>query len=57
MCRLVTSSAPCAGCCGNFWRSGVRQLVVGARKEDVERRQEACTVLARYAQTGGINYS
>lgn len=34
--ELVTSAAPCIQCYGNLWWSGLRRLVVGARKEDVE---------------------
>ncbi len=34
--ELVTSSQPCIQCYGNLWWSGLRRLVVGARKEDVE---------------------
>ncbi|MBN1246945.1 MAG: nucleoside deaminase [Anaerolineae bacterium] len=34
--ELVTSAQPCIQCYGNLWWSGLRRLVVGARKEDVE---------------------
>lgn len=35
--ELVSSAQPCIQCYGNLWWSGLRRLVVGARKEDVER--------------------
>jgi tRNA(Arg) A34 adenosine deaminase TadA len=34
--ELVTSAQPCIQCYGNLWWSGLRRLVVGATKEDVE---------------------
>jgi tRNA(Arg) A34 adenosine deaminase TadA len=34
--ELVTSSQPCIQCYGNLWWSGLRRLVVGATKADVE---------------------
>ena len=34
--ELVTSGQPCIQCYGNLWWSGLRRLVVGARKEDIE---------------------
>ena len=34
--ELVTSAQPCIQCYGNLWWSGLRRLVIGARKEDVE---------------------
>lgn len=36
-CELVTSAEPCAMCYGAVLWSGVRRLVCGARREDVER--------------------
>jgi len=35
--ELVTSAQPCIQCYGNVWWSGLRRLVVGATKADVER--------------------
>jgi tRNA(Arg) A34 adenosine deaminase TadA len=35
--ELVTSCEPCAMCLGAVHWSGVRRLVIGARREDVER--------------------
>ena len=35
--ELVTSCAPCAMCLGAIHWSGVERLVIGARREDVER--------------------
>ncbi len=34
--ELVTSAQPCIQCYGNLWWSGLRRLIVGASKEDVE---------------------
>jgi tRNA(Arg) A34 adenosine deaminase TadA len=34
--ELVTSAQPCIQCFGIVWWSGLRRLVVGATKEDVE---------------------
>ncbi|HDQ34703.1 MAG TPA: nucleoside deaminase [Chloroflexi bacterium] len=34
--ELVASAQPCIQCYGNLWWSGVRRLVIGARREDVE---------------------
>ena len=34
--ELVTSAQPCTQCYGNLWWSGLRRVVIGARKEDVE---------------------
>jgi tRNA(Arg) A34 adenosine deaminase TadA len=34
--ELVTSAQPCIQCFGNLWWSGLRRLVVGATKDDVE---------------------
>jgi tRNA(Arg) A34 adenosine deaminase TadA len=34
--ELVTSAQPCIQCYGNVWWSGIKRLVVGARKSDVE---------------------
>ena len=34
--ELVTSAQPCIQCYGNLWWSGLRRLVIGATKEDVE---------------------
>jgi tRNA(Arg) A34 adenosine deaminase TadA len=34
--ELVTSAQPCIQCYGNLWWSGLRRLIVGATKEDVE---------------------
>ena len=34
--ELVSSAQPCIQCYGNLWWSGLRRLVVGARKKDVE---------------------
>lgn len=34
--ELVTSAQPCIQCYGNVWWSGVRRLVTGASKDDVE---------------------
>ena len=33
---LVSSAQPCIQCFGNVWWSGIKRLIVGARKEDVE---------------------
>jgi tRNA(Arg) A34 adenosine deaminase TadA len=34
--ELVTSAQPCIQCYGNLWWSGLRRLVIGATKDDVE---------------------
>ena len=34
--ELVSSAQPCIQCYGNLWWSGLRRLVIGATKEDVE---------------------
>ncbi|MGC9469495.1 MAG: nucleoside deaminase, partial [Anaerolineae bacterium] len=34
--ELVTSAQPCIQCYGNVWWSGLRRLVIGATKDDVE---------------------
>jgi tRNA(Arg) A34 adenosine deaminase TadA len=36
MCDLVTSAEPCAQCYGALIWSGVRRVVIGARREDAE---------------------
>jgi tRNA(Arg) A34 adenosine deaminase TadA len=35
--ELVTSAQPCIQCYGNLWWSGLRRVVIGAGKHDVER--------------------
>jgi len=88
--ELVTSAQPCIQCYGNLWWSGLRRLVIGARKDDVESltgfaegplgddwrenlehrppllpisvvtdvlRDEACRVLQRYRDMGGLIYN
>jgi len=35
--RLVTSAQPCLQCFGMIWWSGVREVLIGATAEDVER--------------------
>jgi tRNA(Arg) A34 adenosine deaminase TadA len=47
--ELVTSAAPCIQCYGNLWWSGLRRLVVGARKEDVEALTSATCCARRHA--------
>lgn len=37
---LATSAAPCCQCRGAVWWSGVRELIIGARTEDVEELTE-----------------
>ncbi len=34
--ELVTSAQPCIQCYGNLWWSGLRRVVIGATKDDVE---------------------
>lgn len=34
--ELVSSAQPCIQCFGNLWWSGIKRLVVGANKQDVE---------------------
>ncbi len=35
--ELVTSAQPCIQCYGNLWWSGLRRVVIGANKDDVEQ--------------------
>ncbi len=35
--ELVTSAQPCIQCYGNLWWSGLRRVVIGADKDDVEQ--------------------
>jgi tRNA(Arg) A34 adenosine deaminase TadA len=40
--ELVTSAQPCIQCYGNLWWSGLRRVVIGADKDDVETLTGFC---------------
>ena len=40
--ELVTSAQPCIQCYGNIWWSGLRRVVIGADKDDVEALTGFC---------------